>query len=64
MQSSQFQESDLERSQETRQEAVMPHGPDGQQRPSDTVKCAVTVAKIATGEIDDESVSRRRNGVE
>ena len=40
----------------------MPHGPDGQQRPSDTVKCAMTVAKIATGEIDDETVSRRRNG--
>ena len=40
----------------------MPRGPDGQQRPSDTVKCAMTVAKIATGEIDDETVSRRRNG--
>ena len=40
----------------------MPRGPDGQQRPSDTVKCAVTVSQIATGEIDDERVSRRRNG--
>ncbi|MCY4555705.1 MAG: RNA-binding protein [Chloroflexi bacterium] len=32
----------------------MPKGPDGQQRPADVVGCAVHVAKIATGEIEDE----------
>ncbi|MCY3880421.1 MAG: hypothetical protein OXF74_14750 [Rhodobacteraceae bacterium] len=31
----------------------MPEGPQGQRRPSDVVGCAVTVAKIATGELDD-----------
>ena len=32
----------------------MPRGPGGERRPADTVGCAVTVAKIATGEIEDE----------
>lgn len=31
----------------------MPKGPDGQIRPAGTVECAVMVAKIATGEIED-----------
>ena len=31
----------------------MNKGPQGQKRPADVVGCAVTVAKIATGEIDD-----------
>jgi hypothetical protein len=29
----------------------MPRGPQGQRRPADTVGCAITVARIATGEI-------------
>ena len=31
----------------------MPKGPQGQRRPADVVGCAVTVAKIATGEITE-----------
>ena len=31
----------------------MPRGPGGERRPADTVGCAVTVAKIATQEIED-----------
>ena len=31
----------------------MPEGPQGQRRPADVVGCAVHVAKIATGEIED-----------
>lgn len=31
----------------------MPTGPQGQNRPADVVKNAVTIAKIATGEIED-----------
>ena len=31
----------------------MPRGPRGERRPADTVGGAVTVAKIATGEIED-----------
>ena len=33
----------------------MPRGPQGQKRPGDAVGCAVTVAKIATGEIEEET---------
>ena len=33
----------------------MPRGPQGQRRPADTVGCAITVARIATGEIDDSA---------
>ena len=40
----------------------MPKGPDGQKRPADTVGCAIMVAKIATGELEEELPSRRRNG--
>ena len=31
----------------------MPKGPQGQKRPGDVIGCAVTVAKIATGEIEE-----------
>jgi hypothetical protein len=31
----------------------MPKGPKGQKRPADVIGCAVMVAKIATGEIED-----------
>lgn len=31
----------------------MPNGPQGQKRPADVIGCAVTVAKIATGEIEE-----------
>ena len=32
----------------------MPRGPNGERRPADVVRCAVTVAKIATGEIEED----------
>jgi hypothetical protein len=32
----------------------VPKGPQGQKRPADIVGCAVTVARIATGEITEE----------
>lgn len=32
----------------------MPRGPQGQKRPADAIGCAVMVAKIATGEIEDD----------
>lgn len=32
----------------------MPYGPQGQHRPADVVGCAVKVARIATGEIEDD----------
>ena len=32
---------------------LMPKGPQGQKRPADANACAVMVAKIATGEIED-----------
>ena len=32
----------------------MPIGPNGEWRPSDPVECAVMVAKIATGEIEEK----------
>ena len=31
----------------------MPRGPNGEQRPDDTVAAAIMVAKIATGEIEE-----------
>ena len=40
----------------------MPRGPNGERRPGDVVGCAVTVAKIATGEIEDPLPSATRNG--
>ena len=44
----------------------MPKGPNGEKRPADTVACAVMVAKIATGEIEDEGYKapgRRKSGL-
>ena len=41
---------------------TMPRGPDGQRRPADAVSCAVTVAKIATGEIEDSKPEKGRAG--
>lgn len=38
----------------------MPKGPQGQRRPADVVGCAVTVARIATGEIEDTSRAEPR----
>jgi hypothetical protein len=32
----------------------MPKGPQGQKRPADVIGCAITVAKIATGELEEE----------
>ena len=40
----------------------MPRGPQGQKRPADTNANAVHVMKIATGEIEEELPSARRNG--
>ena len=40
----------------------MPKGPDGQKRPTDTIGCAIMVAKIATGELEEELPSRGRQG--
>lgn len=37
----------------------MPNGPQGRRRPADVIGCAVMVAKIATGEIDDNPKSGR-----
>ncbi len=31
----------------------MPRGPQGQKRPADSIGCAVMVAKIATGEVEE-----------
>ena len=44
----------------------MPKGPKGEQRPADSHACAVMVARIATGEIEDTpgvAPGRRRSGV-
>lgn len=44
----------------------MPKGPQGQKRPADTIGCAVNVARIATGEMEDTryaSQNRRKGGV-
>jgi hypothetical protein len=38
----------------------MPKGPRGERRPADTNACAVMVAKIATGEVEDNLPSGRR----
>ena len=40
----------------------MARGPRGEKRPGDTVGAAVMVAKIATGEAEEELPSARRNG--
>ena len=36
----------------------MPRGPNGEKRPADVVGCAVKVAKIATGELDEIPVKK------
>lgn len=44
----------------------MPKGPRGEHRPADLVGCAVAVARIATGETEDDRYSvagRRRSGL-
>ncbi len=38
----------------------MPQGPQGQNRPADVVGCAVHVAKIATGEIEETAAKIRQ----
>ena len=40
----------------------MPRGPQGQKRPADTIGAAITVAKIATGEIEETRPSGKRKG--
>ena len=43
----------------------MPKGPQGQKRPADVVGCAVTVGRIATGEIEDTRLkqpAKRKSG--
>ena len=37
----------------------MPRGPNGERRPANVVGCAVTVAKIATGEIEEDLPTHR-----
>ncbi len=44
----------------------MPKGPNGQKRPADVVGCAIAVAKIATGEVEEEpdiARGRKRSGL-
>ena len=41
----------------------MPRGPNGERRPGDVVGCAVTVAKIATGELGEELPENRKDKV-
>lgn len=46
-------------------EGGLPKGPRGERRPADTIGCAVMVAKIATGEIEEAgkpSSGRARSG--
>ena len=44
----------------------MPRGPQGQKRPADVVGCAVHVARIATGEIEEtghKQPARAKGGI-
>jgi hypothetical protein len=44
----------------------LPRGPQGQKRPADTIGCAITVAKIAIGEIEENATpqsGRVRSGM-
>lgn len=44
----------------------MPKGPQGQKRPADLIGCAVMVAQIATGEIEESGYSkpsRKNSGI-
>jgi hypothetical protein len=38
-----------------KRDRIMPKGPQGQKRPADTVANAIRVAKILTGEIEDDA---------
>ncbi len=40
----------------------MPKGPQGQKRPGDVIGAAITVAKIATGEITESEASEMDDG--
>jgi hypothetical protein len=40
---------------------VMPRGPQGQKRPADVIGTAITVAKIATGEIKETKTTPCEN---
>jgi hypothetical protein len=39
----------------------MPKGPKGEKRPADVIGAAIMVAKIATGEIDDNPAKTKRS---
>ena len=39
----------------------MPRGPNGEKRPADAVGCAVMVMKVATGQVEEELPSAKRN---
>lgn len=39
----------------------MPRGPKGEKRPADAIGAAIRVAKIATGEIEDETTEDGKN---
>ena len=44
----------------------MPKGPKGERRPADVIGCAVHIAKIATGEIEDTELkypAKRNSGL-
>ena len=44
----------------------MPKGPNGERRPADVVGCAVTVARIATGDVEDsryKQPGKRKGGL-
>lgn len=41
----------------------MPKGPKGQKRPADVIGCAVMVAKIATGEVEEDISGKRMGGL-
>ncbi len=44
----------------------MPKGPNGERRPADSIGCAITVARIATGEAEDDGYrvpGRKRSGL-
>lgn len=47
------------------EEEPIPKGPNGERRPADVIGCAIAVAKIATGEVEDDRYSapgRKRSG--
>jgi len=44
----------------------MPKGPNGERRPADSIGCAIAVAKIATGEAENDGYrvpGRKKNGL-